>query len=694
MDNLQNDPTLKKGREDFFLAVGLYLIGLLFWAIAVSTFLMIFKFSIGPLHIVFTVLLNTLVTPRFLRSTEVRTVPVAVSSLLILFGVVWLSLRFYDPSWDGNNYHKCIVGFMKNGWNPLYETFYSFAEKNFPPMTAMTETWNDSYTKGSEIWGACLYALCGNIEAGKSFNLLSITGAFLICCALLAQTKALRPWQAALVTAVCVFNPISVSQCFTYYVDAFLWQMVLICLAAMTYLTLYKNGKYSTVCKYLIFLSINIGFNIKLSGLIFFAIPCLTFFVFWCIRAWRTGLSAEVKRTVRNLFLLFAGSVISGLVFTGATAYVTNLIRYKNPVYTMIGPGSSDIMTPNMPYMFREMSSPVRVVTSLFSILSNDWAATCQWKIPLFFYEGEVTTQRFFYDVRISGWGILFSGIFLIGIAVLAVALFKSWKHRASAPSLRFSLTCTLLAVLTVSICFVPSMWWARYNCALFYLPAAALCWLFVKAETAPSSSGKMFLAGIIVAFCFINIVPCLEYLPIQWSDCNRISNELDSLKTDTGDQPAAVCLTDTHSTLYGKLFALEDYGIPYTFSPTLLEGEISGSVYDDILYQLPGAAQSSSALLDRSSDINLFFGLDGNETVDAEFDNGNVYPLSELLYEKYRPGLEEGDYIVWCYNNILGRTPDNDEIQWWTSYFQEGHSDQDIIIVFLESDEFQGMFS
>lgn len=38
--------------------------------------------------------------------------------------------KTYDLTVDGNSYHKTAIAFIKNGWNPYYESSTDFQERN------------------------------------------------------------------------------------------------------------------------------------------------------------------------------------------------------------------------------------------------------------------------------------------------------------------------------------------------------------------------------------------------------------------------------------------------------------------------------------------------------------------------------------------------------------------------------------
>lgn len=100
----------------------------------------------------------------FMGRSAKYTFAAVVIGILILFLSVIVCSGFYDWSYDGNTYHKSMIGALKYGWNPLYETFYDFAHDHLDFLSTRTNTWYDAYPKGTEIWGARVYALTNHIE--------------------------------------------------------------------------------------------------------------------------------------------------------------------------------------------------------------------------------------------------------------------------------------------------------------------------------------------------------------------------------------------------------------------------------------------------------------------------------------------------------------------------------------------------
>ena len=429
------------------------------------------------------------------------------------------------------------------------------------------------YPKASELFAACVHSLTHNIEAGKSFNLLSMAALLFLSWGTLAQTGLLKHWQCIICAGLLVLTPVNLSQIFTYYNDGFLANMLLLCLIGLLYLTLYPQGELRPLALYNIFVSINIGFNIKFSSTLFFAILCLVFFGFWVVQDFRGRSFAQGVRAIRGRFLLLAASVLSGVLFLGSTSYVTNTIRYHNPVYTMIGPGSSEIITSQVAPAFQPMSHFARFVASLFSHTNDSLGITAvEWKLPFTFTRQELYAASSC-DVRIGGWGVLFSGILLISVAVIVVSLIKC--HHSHPKIFRLSLL--LSVMLGVSLLFIPGLFWARYFTSLFYIPVVALLFLFVHWNR-EGGRGQLICAGALAALLCLNMAPNAGYDLKLLMNAHLTWEQLETLRTCT-ENGEVILGYGPPTPSEGRIFGVLDAGITdFTFGK--IGDNYTGSVY------------------------------------------------------------------------------------------------------------------
>ncbi len=445
--------------------------------------------------------------------------------------------------------------------------------------------------------GGVLYNLTNNIETGKSFNVIILFALFCICYVFLDETKLLNKWQSVCCSIFLVINPSVLAQLFTYYTDGILYQMLLLCFVALLYLTFYNRGKYVNLCWFLIFLSINIGFNIKFSAIIFLAILCLSFAGYWLFLKIKTdGFNKKTILYFKNAFLIMAGSVLSGTLITGSTSYVINSIRHYNPLYTMIGEGSTEMITSQLPNAFKDISNIERFVASLFSFTSNSKKLEeVQWKMPLFFSNGEFGAAQG-NDTRVAGWGMLFSGILLISLVVISFYLVKKENKFIKAKPI----TLILFVVYNLAICVVPGLSWARYNLVIFWIVIAALIYIFINYNQKNNNNSiTLFSSGIIVALLFINMVPCLLLNYYKFKEYDNIQTQLAKFKiiTEYNDVTVSVGSYD----MYGRIFNLYDNKINKFTVDDIDINNCDGKVFDTqpIYYDIKDGIMSTDNLID-----------------------------------------------------------------------------------------------
>ena len=586
---------MKKLNKNIVFMSGTYILGVIMFSVLITTALLVVKIPIGvyslPLSCVFSA-----IACYFFSGRSVKDTLISVSAGLAFVALsIAVSCLVYDWSWDGNTYHKSMLALMEHGWNPFYETFYSYADKHFTFLSDVTATWYDAYPKGTEIWGACVYKLVGNIEAGKSFNILGTVASLLISFGIISEVKVLKKWQAGVCAALLCLNPVMLSQMFTYYNDGFLFQMVLICTLACLYLTFFENKKYTQTCYYIIFLAINIGFNIKFSSLIFFAFACGSLFVYWWVTKWKSGFANGGKATVIMRFIVLASSVFSGICLSGATSYVINTIRYRNPVYTMIGEGSTDIMVFNTPEKYLDMSNLKSFITSLFSktTVYKDMEAI-ELKFPFTFDSSEFSSAMAC-DTRTGGWGVLFSGIFIISLVIWAFAFVNFIRKKSPV----YHVSAIFAGVGIVTILFVPSMWWARYCVWLFYVPACAVAYLFYRANVCNKRSlEKIFGAGIIAALLILNMSPNIAKSIEIFEDYSYQQADFKKLKAAAETSDISVSC-GTENKFYGRIFNLYDNGITNFTYDQKVQSKYTDKIFDSrsLYYRVDSGLMATDSL-------------------------------------------------------------------------------------------------
>lgn len=241
----------------------------------------------------------------------------------------------------------------------------------------------------------------------------------------------------------------------------------------------------------------------------------------------------------------------------------------------MIGPGSTEIITSQVPTVFQPMSHPVRFFASLFSRTNASLEiGAVEWKLPFTFSTTELYSAPSC-DVRTAGWGVLFSGIFLIAAAVILLSLRRCRRSRPEV----FRLTAVLSAMLGLSVLFIPGLCWARYFTALFYVPVAALLFLFAWWNR-EGGKARLACALILTALLCANMAPNGGWSLLLMKNADRTWAQLDQLKalTETCDVTIGYGGADSFE---GRMFNVYDAGIrDFTFGPIDPE-DFTGTIFD-----------------------------------------------------------------------------------------------------------------
>jgi len=494
-------------------------------------------------------------------------------SFLVVIVATLLCGSLFDFSWDGNSYQKAIVGLLKEGWNPIYAIYDNMANVSGLFPTQNWATWYDAYPKASAIIGAAFYALTNNIETGKVYTILSCLAGCMIVEAYLSELKNTNKIINVLIAIVLFFNPVSISQCGTYYNDAFLWNLLFITIFICLYFTLDSNKKYEKFSWVLLFCCMSLGINIKFSALIYFALICGTFYFYWTIKNLRINVKNH-KKQLEKLTAFFVITVIFSLCFLGSTSYMKNLFLHHNPVYTMIGEDKTEIIDAQSPLMFQGMSPAKRFFISMCSVSSNDKTLeVAELKIP--FTVDKKETKLNWIETRLGGWGIFFSGIFIIslfGILICWKKLERNYKQ------------CLLImiGVTFVPVFFVPGLFWARYWMILFIIPCLTMYLLSLSNRTKVVT---IFLLIMSFANIFLPVTNVIEnmkssqFVKIQYEQLKKLSNE-NSLEIKLGGKDRYL--------FNGLVFNLKDYQIDnYEYNNLLESNEYISKGRGKISYKI-----------------------------------------------------------------------------------------------------------
>jgi len=199
------------------------------------------------------------------------------SAVISFFLFAILSSRIYDLSWDGQTYHAEAMVQLANGWNP-------FRDVAPPGLVLHKNPWFfpiylTFFPKAPWICAAALYKLSGSFESGKAFHLLLILACFLFSFAALSTFRSIK-WQWRLILSLLIaFNPVSVCQMFTYYVDGQLSSLLAITIALL--ILVYRRP--DPVLKVVLTLAVILMINVKLTGALYVSIVTGGYWLFYAV---------------------------------------------------------------------------------------------------------------------------------------------------------------------------------------------------------------------------------------------------------------------------------------------------------------------------------------------------------------------------------------------------------------------------
>lgn len=526
-----------------------------------SSVLFFINISISVLHLPVSFII-AIIEVYFLRQTNIRDLLVSTIIMIFIFLIsIFLCGGVFDSSYDGNSYHKEAIGYLKEGWNPIYETAEEFGKKE--SLTSSQAIWLNSYPKTTWFYGASVYKITDNIETSKSFNFIIVFVVFFVIVYLINKyyNKKLLAFLMAILTAVF---PIMCQQIFSLYLDGFLGFCLLL---VLIYMYLLLKNDMSKEYFFIIGALLIIIINIKYTGLMYAGIFCLGYYIYYIINRVK---EKEYKRiliyTGKFLIILFVG-----LFVVGSNSYIKNLVIHKNPLYPLIGKDKVDIMTYLQPESFTKKSPIEKNFYSLFSYTAN--IGVFNHGEPILkrpFTKTINEIQQFSEDTRIGGFGVYFSGILIISVIIILIDFIIGLFYKKYDDLIMFGIP--FLLIILIMFCLSDG-WWARYSPQVWFIPLMAA---FILLRS--NKKIAMFLGILLFLLCFYNsfiIFRQIVNLRIPASNLTR-----QTLEQNRGKKIDIQLVNQNYT---GTLFNLRDFDIKYNIKEKLPD---STSLYSDkILY-------------------------------------------------------------------------------------------------------------
>jgi len=330
-----------------------------------------------------------------------------------------------------------------------------------------------------------------------------------------------------------------------------------------------KEFQYSSL-----FCAIVICVNTKFTGLAYAGVFSA---LFYGLFIWNSRKQYKLKETFIKVSTFFTVAFGIAVLIVGSSTYVKNLIFYKNPFYPIAGENAVDIMKGNQPDRFEEMSAPHKVLVSLFSKTSNIYGNNFpELKIPFTIEEKEIQMAMKGFDIRIGGFGPLFSGIFCISLLIAGIGMYKLF---GKSKKWFYMVTGVILISILLLLCISES-WWARYSPYLYLLPIFALLMLFIGWNESQKKWLKIFfgtISGAMIALLVINSAFFTGYIV----SCAKETASTKEALAKFSENEEKIKVSLSYPSHFGAEFNLKDYEIEYDLSKS---GVWGNKIYGELV--------------------------------------------------------------------------------------------------------------
>jgi hypothetical protein len=424
----------------------------------------VFGFGISPLTAPVALVTSLIITDQLAKRAGLagryRIWPIGIVIVLVALSIL-LSGAFFDLSWDGLWYQQTAIYKIAEVWNPVRHPMQELSHH--------TQIWVRHYSKGPWYIAAAFYKSTGHIEWAKCTTWLAFGSMFAAVLAACLDFGMNRRRATALASIVSL-NPVVTCQLYSFLVDGLLISFLVCFIASLFSEFRRKNRLAFIVTITAAVLCINSKFT-GLGYLCFASAAGLTYCLF------------KRRDIVIRYALIQMLSILVGAVAFGYNPYVTNYIHRSHIFFPLMGTkehpslaqrGRDPIETYETPHNMLRRNRFVRFGYAIFGkpgsqpfMGGND--AKLMW--PFAVTKKDIG-MNYFHELRISGFGPFFSGIFLISIVLLCVVLFN--------PNLPRFVVLLGITAIAASLLISKQSWWARYGPQLWLspvVPVAAIFW-------------------------------------------------------------------------------------------------------------------------------------------------------------------------------------------------------------------------
>ena len=508
---------MESRNRNFFFSISNFILIFLFSLFALSNLGFVFKISINQFYIPLAFLISSFYlykSGNFLKK---------ILSILIIFLLSFFFAHLLiDTSFDGRCYHFTLENLFKLGYNPIYGDMKEFANNHNIYYNIL---FANSYPNALEILRSNFYYIFNNMETSKIVNFLfAFAGFFYSYYFFLIKLSK----RKSLILSLCVFLcAVVICQITTKMADFALYYLFLFQLFSII-LVNKKINKKENLAAFII--SSVLAIATKYVGIL----NTLIIFLLWIFFKRR---KIVLKTGLITLFITLI------LCFQ---PYITNIKKFKNPFYPSIGYNKLDFMTKQNPKEFKNKPYLYKFFRSMFSSASdarmnNPQTPKLYYKIP---FTSHYDMPYCAEDVRINGFGHLFSGIFIVSV-VLSIIQIR--RKKGILP---------LVAILS-TVLLNPICWWARFVPQLHLLPIIN-CYYFRK--------NNLIFCALSFLILFNGLWVMKENISVNAYKTNVINKFYNNLYVKSQNKPIEVYMSkapfnEDDTTI---LFRMNEYGVKY----------------------------------------------------------------------------------------------------------------------------------
>ena len=288
--------------------------------------------------------------------------------------------------------------------------------------------------------------------------------------------------------------------------------------------------------------------NIKFTGFGYAGIFCLPYFLIFTYKKIKEN---NIKELIKSS-AIFLTIVLFSVCIVGFSPYITNLKEGLPIFYPLMGENKVDIVTHNQTVLFNDKSTIYKFAKSMLSEVANmnqESGLKPKTKIP--FTQTEIELELLNApDLRISGFGPLFSGIFIISVLIIIIYVIRGLLKKNK------YIIYVIVPMLTsmILVMCISESWWARYSQYIYLVPITALI-----LPTLDKSKIKYIFITIISIPLILNMSYFIERNTIYNFQRSKV---IETRLKELVDKE--IIVIDTKNEFVGMLYNFEDKNINF----------------------------------------------------------------------------------------------------------------------------------